>query len=359
MDVNCSIDPDLILGFPPDASSVKSCERHFLNSSNILRRCGDVISSKKPKQNRPMVPTYPFQPQHGFVFPSSQGQWQPSDMTGMSSYPSSSSMAASCSLPTATSTSKPSQTQTKQASKRTKSIDWTEDETKELIEAWRARYSRLRSASNKDKTKIWNEIYTKFQQCFSKNERTLPQVKKRVQNLEYEYKNAKEKSQRTGEEGIKYIKEKFPFFDLMDDVMGHRDIADIKNMEIESSSVFTDSPESSESSLTRSITPSTEAETDGNEDDQAETPVSSKGKRGKGEKGKGKKNKRRKLDDSEDDEWQERFFNVMEKGMEEDSKRLESCLKAFQESQTRQAEQTNNILAGFKGIFTDLLSKKD
>jgi len=66
----------------------------------------------------------------------------------------------------------------------------------------------------------------------------LPQVKKRQQNLEYEYKLLKQRSQSTGEAGFKKIKEGFPYFDFFDDVMGHRDSVDPSKMALEGSSTF-------------------------------------------------------------------------------------------------------------------------
>ena len=52
-----------------------------------------------------------------------------------------------------------------------------------------------------------------------RDQRTLKQTKKRQQNLGNEYKQLKQGTCSTGEAGIK----NFPYFDIFDEVMGHRD----------------------------------------------------------------------------------------------------------------------------------------
>jgi len=64
----------------------------------------------------------------------------------------------------------------------------------------------------------------------------LPPVKKRQQNLEYEFKQLKVKASNTGEEGLNKIKEGFPYYNIFDQTMGYRDSVDPDKMEIESSS---------------------------------------------------------------------------------------------------------------------------
>lgn len=70
-------------------------------------------------------------------------------------------------------------------------------------------------------------------------QKTLQQVKKRQQNLDNKYKQLKQRNRSTGEPGIKKIKEGFPYFDIFDEVMGHRDSIDPSKMAIEGSSTFT------------------------------------------------------------------------------------------------------------------------
>ena len=98
-------------------------------------------------------------------------------------------------------------------------------------------YDKLCSAS-KDRVKIWNDIFVAYKEKYPDSQRTLPQVKKRIQNLEYEYKLLTQRSQSTGEAGFKKIKEGFPYFDFLDDVMGHRDSVVPSKMAIEGSSTF-------------------------------------------------------------------------------------------------------------------------
>ena len=49
---------------------------------------------------------------------------------------------------------------------------------------------------------------------FVESVRTLPKrVKKRVQHLEYDFKNLKQWAQKIGEDGFRKIQEGFPYFD--------------------------------------------------------------------------------------------------------------------------------------------------
>ena len=107
-----------------------------------------------------------------------------------------------------------------------KAADWLVAETKKLLHAWASRFERLKGASNKVPTAIWNEIYENFRSSWDESERTLPQVKKRQQNLEYEFKQLKVKASKTGEEGLNKIKEGFPYYSIFDQTMGYRDSVD-------------------------------------------------------------------------------------------------------------------------------------
>ncbi|KXJ07911.1 Trihelix transcription factor ASIL2 [Exaiptasia diaphana] len=281
-----------------------------------------------------------YAPKYGFVFPSSgNGPWQPSQPDSLDN----------CASTTTDLRSENAATQKKD--KKTKAADWSEPETLELIEAWGKYYQNLKGASNKEKTKIWNNIYEVYKRSWGKSERTLPQIKKRIQNLDYEFKNAKQRMRNTGEEGIKKIKEGFPYFDQMDDIMGHRDSVDPDKMELEGSSVFGEEPSTPSTSNCSSDADSPKSDTRKKEDKDT-TPTTGKGK--------GRKSTRKRPRDSEEEgqEWDEKFLQMWEKSIKEDNAHFERCMETFQESQNKQMQQTNEILKGFQGIFKDL-SKKD
>ena len=103
------------------------------------------------------------------------------------------------------------------------------------------------------KIKIWNDIYSLYKERCPESQRTLQQVKKRQQNLDNEYKQLKQRTRSTGEAGIKKIKEGFPYFDVFDEVMGHRDSVDPSKMAIEGSSTFTSEPSVNDASQNESI----------------------------------------------------------------------------------------------------------
>ena len=237
--------------------------------------------------------------------------------------------------------------------KKSKASGWTEDETLDTLELWGPKYDKLRSASNKDRVKIWNDIFIAYKEKYPDSERTLPQVKKRIQNLEYEYKLLKQRSQSTGEAGLKKIKEGFPYFDFLDDVMGHRDSVDPSKMAIEGSSTF-----ASEDGGNTSASPTLQEsgnDTEENLDDDLQAATGMKRKATDKSAKSARKGKKRR--DEQQTEWQTSFLQLMERSLEQDSIRFERSTEMLRESQRNQMEQTNAILVGFKDIFKDLISK--
>ena len=50
----------------------------------------------------------------------------------------------------------------------------TEEETRDTFELWGPKYDKLSSASNKDRVKIWNDIFVAYEEKSPDSERTLP-----------------------------------------------------------------------------------------------------------------------------------------------------------------------------------------
>ena len=221
--------------------------------------------------------------------------------------------------------------------KKSKASGWTEEETLDTLELWGPKYDKLRSASNKDRVKIWNDIFVAYKEKYPDSERTLPQVKKRIQNLEYEYKLLKQRSQSTGEAGFKKIKEGFPYFDFLDDVMGHRDSVDPSKMAIEGSSTF-----ASEDGSNTSASPTLQEsgnDTEENLDDDLQAAAGMKRKATDKSAKSARKGKKRR--DEQQTEWQTSFLQLMERGLEQDSIRFERSTEMLRESQRNQMEKTN------------------
>ena len=78
-------------------------------------------------------------------------------------------------------------------------------------------------------------------------------MKKQQQNLENEFKQLKQQTHSTGEAGIKKIKEGFPYFDIFDEAMGHRDSTDPSKMAIEGRSTLTSEPSVNDASQKDSV----------------------------------------------------------------------------------------------------------
>ena len=208
------------------------------------------------------------------------------------------------------------------------------------------KFNKLQGASQREKIKTWNNIYSLYKERCPDSQRTLQQVKKRQQNLDNEYKQLKQQTRSTGEAGIKKIKEGFPYFDIFDEVMEHRDRIDPYKMAIEGSSTFTSEPSVNDASQNER-----ESEPPDDVTEVQESSVKRKAEKNKQENS-GRKGKRRRQDvpESTTQDWQSSFVEMWEKSMEQDNAR-------FEREQSRQMEQTNAILAGFKDIFKDLASK--
>ena len=85
---------------------------------------------------------------------------------------------------------------------------------------------------------LWNELVFMFKECHPGSTRTLAQVKKRQKNLEYKFKQLKQRCRLTREAQIKLIKDGFPYFHLFDKVTGHHNSIDPLKMAIEGSATF-------------------------------------------------------------------------------------------------------------------------
>ena len=192
------------------------------------------------------------------------------------------------------------------------------------------------------------------------SQRTLQQVKKRQQNLDNKYKQLRQRTHSTGEAGIKKIKEGFPYFDVFDEVMRHRDSIDPSKMAIEESSTFTSEPSVNDTSQDESVNASVD-ESELPADNVTEVQKSSEKRQAEKDKQEksGHKGKRRRRDvpESTTQDWQTSFMEMWKQSMEQDNARFKRSAEVFRDAQSRQMEQTNAILAGFKDIFKDLASK--
>jgi len=130
---------------------------------------------------------------------------------------------------------------TKENRSRAKSADWTEEETFDLSQAWGPKYEKVRSASQRERIALRNEIYGfTCVECHPGSARTLVQVKKGQKKLDYEFKQLKQRIRSSGEAGIKLIKDGFPYFDLCDEVMAIEGSATFANGESGASSAAAD-----------------------------------------------------------------------------------------------------------------------
>ena len=217
---------------------------------------------------------------------------------------------------------------------------------KQLLHAWAPRLERLKGAYNKVHTAIWNEIYENFKSSWGESERTVPQVKKRQENLEYEFEQLKVKASKTGQEGLNKIKESFPYYNIFDQTMGYRDSVDPTKMKIESSSFM---PSASNADSTPQIISSGAKEREESPVNEDWFSTSAGVKRGcqevRGQES--RKRKRGKSDEANGTDDLGALKEMWEKSLQQENERFEKSMKMFQENQKIQMEQTGSL-------FTDL-----
>ena len=175
-------------------------------------------------------------------------------------------------------------------------------------------------------------------------------LKKRQQNLEYEFKQLKLKVRKTGEDGFLKITRDFPYSDIMDEVLGHRDNIDLDSMELEGSSVLAPPSYSLE-------TPHREnAQSKPPLDDQLD-PLATTEKAHKGrDKKKDARDRKRKRDEAHAAESND-FLRMWQQSMEAEAQRFDRCMEMQQEMQRQQMEQSAAMLSGFKDLFKEILKK--
>ena len=128
-------------------------------------------------------------------------------------------------------------TSSSETAKRTRvRVDWSRDETNILLDCWGALYESLKSASVKhvkQRKTLWSQILKNFlSKCAElglTTNKNLEQVKKRIKNLEYEYRQVRTKMASTGEEGEKKLQAGCSYYGELDEILGTRDAVNNKN----------------------------------------------------------------------------------------------------------------------------------
>ena len=62
-----------------------------------------------------------------------------------------------------------SEATTKKSSNNRKTVDWTREETEELLQAWGPKFEELKKVSTKERGRIWSEIYNKYKERFTES----------------------------------------------------------------------------------------------------------------------------------------------------------------------------------------------
>lgn len=100
-------------------------------------------------------------------------------------------------------------------------VRWRDDETRMLLSLWRDHFIELKNKRNT--SKIWDEIAKKLNRKLQKAGETLfrkgEQCKRRIKNLEKEYKVVMDAKGRSGN-GDKNFEEEFEYFEVFNELLG-------------------------------------------------------------------------------------------------------------------------------------------
>ena len=241
--------------------------------------------------------------------------------------------------------------------------DWNRDETSVLLEIWGALYDSLKSDSATPKKRLWSQILKKFQdKCFDlgvSSNRNLDQLKKRIKNLEYQYRQVRTRMASTGEEGAKKLQSNCAFYEELDDILGTRDAINPDRMTISSSKVIPkkkspsagpvskEGENSSSSASSDSQQPSTSSASDESPPKSQQVPPKTKGK--------APKRKRKEQNDQDEDPYIKGIRDMWRTSMEKQAERFNRSMELQQAAIQSQTEQTKALVSGLKDILKDCL----
>ena len=194
---------------------------------------------------------------------------------------------------------------------------WTNELTHVLIGLRQDTHSTLKSASNKKKTELYDEMLKKLNDI--PNNFNTTQMKTKLRYLEKKYKEIKLELPKTGQDGVGEITEEFLFFEDLDNFLGLRDANNPEMMTIESSS----------------------------------NPLNASNQ------AKSKKRKRRKDEENEENN---SFLALAREQMEEDRIFKADMLNEFKESTSKileaNKEQTMDLIGALRDIFKDRIKNR-
>ena len=255
------------------------------------------------------------------------------------------------------------------------------EETRVLIEVWGESYAKLKGSSNANKKKIWNSIKTNFEKlCRTRNvdigEKDADKLKKRIQNLEYEYRQKRARMCTTGEEGAKKIKGEFTFFDEMDDVLGCREGSNPERMSVESTALVPvpassekeggddgvlDSPDANRARIATVCISEATPTTSGTEQASETTPSPpAPGSTPSGSKGSKKvkaslKRKRQLAAKEEDDPYMAQVCGMWKEALAKQEERFQRTMELQEKALESQTSQTKMLVEGMKDMIKEIM----
>ena len=189
--------------------------------------------------------------------------------------------------------------------------------------------------------------------------KNLDQLKKRIKNLEYEYRQVRTKMASTGEEGAKKLQSNCAFYEELDDILRMRDAINPNRMTISSSKVIPkkkspsagpvmkEEENSSSAASSDSQQPSTTSASYESPPKSQQVPQKTKGK--------APKRKRKEPNDQDEDPYMKGICDMWRLSMEKQGERFNRIMELQQAAIQSQTEQTKALVSGLKDILKDCL----
>ena len=238
----------------------------------------------------------------------------------------------------------------------------------------------MKGASSSGKAAIWKKIFDDFRRrCeddgteFDKNEDS---AKKKIKNLEFDFKAVMTKMTTTGQEGALKLKASFDYFDALNEFLGERDAIIPERMTIMSSDFILNSPASDETNSNSTTHDNHSDSSQGKESAESsfsEEPVhqgsdqpstsTSRGatlgrKRAKLVSEKTPQNKKRKqAEDPDEDPYLARVCDLWQEAMGKQEERFNRPMQLQEKAIAAQTEQTKELVSGLKDILKGLTNQ--
>ncbi|KXJ28059.1 Death-associated protein kinase 3 [Exaiptasia diaphana] len=246
----------------------------------------------------------------------------------------------------------------KEEGKRRTRVVWGASETRILLEVWGPKFEQIKGGTIAIKRDLWRNIATEFENACSKHHlanisMSLDQLRKRVANLEYKYRQVKVQLSVSDETEAHRLKAGFPFFDALDKVLGKTNINNNDFTRIHADSAALQSPSTSsvqdelDLPLTQDNTQSYIAEHDQIDETTGLIVVENPGNELK---------RKRSYDIDDEEPYLKQLCKLWEESLERQEQWFSRIMEMQEKMLANQTAQTKLLVEGLRDIVQELIN---